>query len=95
MLTKLYLVLLTISLLLVYFYLPFEPHLKNIQKVSADFIYVDPNADGSTGNWNSTGVNYYTEVDDAIYQPSVPVTSDRLSGVANNAGSIFLNLKSI
>lgn len=63
--------------------------------VSALNGFIDPNGDGSTGNWNTTGTNYFTEIDEATRQPTTPTTSDNITGAANNGGSIFQNMNSI
>ena len=57
--------------------------------------FIDPNGDGSLGNWNTTGTNYYTEIDEATRQPTTPTTSDNITGAANTGGSIFQDMTSI
>jgi len=57
--------------------------------------FIDPNADGSTGNWNSTGANYSTEIDEATRQPTAPNTTDNISASANNGGSIYQRMNTI
>jgi len=57
--------------------------------------YIDPNGDGSTGSWNTTGTSYYTEIDEAIRQSNTPTTSDNIYGQANQAGTIFLRMSSL
>lgn len=57
--------------------------------------FIDPNADGSTGSWNSTGASHYTEIDEAVRQPTTPTISDNISGSANKVGTIFQNMTSV
>ena len=57
--------------------------------------FIDPNGDGSTGNWNSTAGTYYTEIDEAVRQPAAPNLTDNITGSANNGGTIFLRMNSI
>ncbi|MCK5590359.1 MAG: hypothetical protein KAI72_00235, partial [Candidatus Pacebacteria bacterium] len=56
--------------------------------------YIDPDGDGSVGSWSSTGANYYTEIDEAVRQPSTPTTTDYISAIANASGNIFINMDS-
>lgn len=66
-----------------------------VEPVLALNAFIDPNGDGSTGNWNSTGGSYYTEIDEAARQPTVPTTSDNITGAANNGGTVFINMSSV
>jgi hypothetical protein len=59
--------------------------------------FIDPNGDGSTGNWNTTsgGGTYSTEIDEGTRQPTTPTTSDNITAAANNGGTIFQDMTSI
>ncbi len=57
--------------------------------------FIDPNGDGSLGNWSTTGTSYYTEIDEATRQPTTPTISDNITAVSNNGGSIFQNMNSV
>jgi hypothetical protein len=47
--------------------------------------FIDPNGDGAVGSsWASTGSSFYTEIDEAVRQPSTPSTSDNISILNNN-----------
>ena len=66
-----------------------------IEQAFALNAFIDPNGDGSTGSWASTGANYYTEVDETTRQPTAPNTADNVSAASNNGGSIFFRMNSI
>ncbi len=66
-----------------------------IQPVYALNGYIDPNADGSTASWTSTGTSYYTEINEAIRQPTTPTTTDYISGQASKSGVIYQNMNTI
>jgi len=59
--------------------------------------YIDPNADGSTANWNTTagGGTFSTEIDEATRQPSTPTTSDNITANASTGGSIFQDMTTV
>ncbi len=58
--------------------------------------FIDPNGDGATGNWATTGgTTFSTEVDDATRQPAAPGTSDTNTAAANNGGSINYRMGTI
>lgn len=66
-----------------------------IQPVYALNGFVDPNGDGSTGNWSSTGTSYYTEIDEAIRQPTAATITDYISATSNNTGTIYQNMGTV
>jgi len=66
-----------------------------IQPVYALNGYIDPNADGSTASWTSTGSSFYTEIDEGIRQPTTPTISDYISGLAGRSGVIYQNMSTI
>jgi hypothetical protein len=58
--------------------------------------FIDPNGDGATGNWNTTGgTTFSTEIDDATRQPTAPGLTDTNTAAANNGGSINYRMNSI
>lgn len=57
--------------------------------------FIDPNGDGSTGAWTTTGGGHFSTIDEATRQPTVPTVSDFVSNSANNGTSLFINMNSI
>ena len=60
--------------------------------------YIDPDGDGSIGSgWNSTGTNFYTEINCGTRQPDTPSTTNYVYGQSNriNAENIFFRMSSI
>lgn len=59
--------------------------------------YIDPNGDGtiSENDYDSTGNQYYTEIDDKIRQPDTPDTSDNISVRNNRNATAFFSMSSI
>lgn len=57
--------------------------------------FADPNGDGSTGSWSSTGANFYTEIDEGVRQPTVPTLTDTVTADAASGGNLFLRMGTI
>jgi hypothetical protein len=56
---------------------------------------IDPNGDGSNGNWNSTAAAYSSEIDEGVRQPDVPVLTDFINADAATGGSYFARMSTI
>ena len=56
---------------------------------------VEPNGDGATGSWSSTGGSFYTEIADGVTQPTVPTTTDYISADAASGGNYFARMDTI
>lgn len=63
------------------------------QAVNAANVNLEPDGDGTITSWNSTGANYYTEIDDGVLNPNTPNTSDYIDGNSDNGGTAFFRME--
>ncbi len=67
----------------------------NSSKVFAVTGYIDPNGDGTNVSWTSTGTSFYTEIDEAVRQPTTPTISDYIDGYFTDTPTIFMRMSSL